>query len=219
MAAIAGSYYIRKVPSLIITKYFVYLLWVTFFIEIFSLYAVIGYYSDYRYFSFVENTNFSNNYWVYNIFFILSFAFYIYFFRFFIKGNMIRQILKYAIVAYIILGFIYLVFSDVFFKGTSHFTSITGTLLLLSTIFIFYFELLRSDVLLNLKRFLPIYISVGALIFHLCVTPLDIFSEYFQSENRSYVQLRIKVLLYGNIFLYSTYILGFIICSRRKKSY
>lgn len=120
---------------------------------------------------------------------------------------------------FIIATILNLVLSDVYFTSASQFTALTGTLFLFLTVVVFYFELLQSDVLLNLKRFLPMYISIGILIFNLCLTPVDIFSEYFAPENPFYNQLRANVYLYGNIFLYSTFILGFLICRKKKSSY
>ncbi|MCW8981918.1 MAG: hypothetical protein OQJ83_11085, partial [Altibacter sp.] len=83
---------------------------------------------------------------------------------------------------------------------------------------LFYFELLRSDMLLQLKHFLPLYISAGVLVFNLCVTPIDIFSEYFKN-NTFLVELKVYVYLYANIFMYSSFIIGFIVCSKKKRSY
>jgi hypothetical protein len=72
---------------------------------------------------------------------------------------------------------------------------------------------------LNLKRFLPLYVSIGVMIFYLCVTPLSIFSDYFNSENSLFVKLQVHLILFSNIFMYSFFILGFYICSRKKKSF
>lgn len=218
-AALAGTYYLKKVGSNKIAKRLVIFLWVIFFIEIFSLYTALGYYSDYKYLSFIEGTWYVANYWLYNPFLIFSFTFYIYYFRYYIDDRFWRQTIKYLTIGYIILSIFNLVVSDVFLEGYSQFTTIGGTLVLILTITIFYFELLRSDVLLKMKHFLPLYISIGALIYHLCTTPIDIFSRYFGGENQFFVQFRLNLYQYLNIFLYSTYILGFIICSRKKKSY
>jgi hypothetical protein len=219
IAAIAGTYFIKKVPFLKSTKYLVVFLWFTLIVEVIGAYPAIAHFSDYKYFSFVEGTLFERNYWIYNIYVILSYVFYIYYFRFYIRQRIWKLLLNYFAYIFIIATIVNLFLSDVFFEGISQFTALSGTLLIFLTVVIFYFELLRSDVLLNLKRFLPLYISIGILIYHLCVTPIDIFSEHFTSENPFYNQLSVKINLYANIFLYSIYILGFIICSRERRSY
>ncbi len=59
IAALAGTFYIRKVPAASIwIKRFVYFLWFTFLIEALASYAVIGHFSSYKYFAFVKDTNF-----------------------------------------------------------------------------------------------------------------------------------------------------------------
>jgi len=149
----------------------------------------------------------------------LSFTFYIYYFRSYVKNKLWRNTLNYLIYSYVVFSIINLMVSDIYLKGFSKFSTIVGSLLVFLTIVVFYFEILKSEVLLNLKRFLPLYISIGILIFNLCITPLDIFSEYFESENHFYVRFKANIYLFANIFLYSTYIIGFVICSRKKKSY
>jgi len=219
LAALTGIYYLNKVGSNKITRRFAIFLWIIFSVEIFGLYPALGYYTDYEYLSFIEGTWYVSNYWLYNPFLIFSFSFYIYYFRSYIDDKFWRQLIKYLTIAYIFMSIFNLFVSDVFLEGYSQFTTIGGTLILIFTIIIFYFELLKSDVLLKLKYFLPLYISVGAFIFYLCITPVDIFSRYFGGQNQFFVQFRLNIYQYLNVFLYSTYILGFIVCSRKKKSY
>ena len=219
-AAIAGTYYLKKVPALRSTRYLVTFLWITVVVEFVSSYAPIAYFSNYDYFEFVKGTKFRQNYWLQNPYLILSFAFYVYYFRSFIRDKTWRVILKYLNIAYLFVSIGIFLFSNVYFSEYSQFSSVAGTLLLILCIAIFYFELLKSDALLNLKRFLPLYISIGILIFSLCITPIDIFSAYLkETVNPFFVTFKNYMYLYVNIFLYSTYILGFIVCSRKKRSY
>lgn len=217
VAAVSGSYYLAKTEHLKYTKYIVWLLWLTFFIEVLGSYAPIAYFSDYKYLSFLEDTSFSYNFWLYNIFMLIHYGIYIYYFRALIKNRFWRVVLQWALVIFEVSSLIYLFATDVFFTEFSQFTNIFGTLLLAFSIVLFYLELLRSEILLKLKFFIPIYISAGALMFHLVVTPVDLFSEYFSSKNEIFVDLRVKVLLFANIFMYSLYTIGFLICSRKKK--
>lgn len=219
LAAIVGIYYLKKETRLKSSVHLVTFLWLTLFVEVIGSYAPIAYFSDYKYFSFVEGTPFSKNYWLYNCFLIVSFSFFVYYFRSFIKSKKTRLLLKVLIFFFIFSSIINLLFSEVFFVGYSQYVTLTGTLLLFFSVVLFYFELLRSDFLLQLKQFLPIYISVGVLLYNLCVTPIDIFSNYFSAGNDYFVKLKNDVYLYANIFMYVTFIVGFIVCSRRKKSY
>lgn len=219
VAAIAGTYYLGKIPPLRSTKYLVYFLWLTIIVELICSYPAIAYFSEYKYFGFVEDTPYEDNYWIYNVYIIISYLFYIYYFRSFLKNKVLKSFLLYTMILYAIVAVVYLFVSDIYFNGISSVASIAGTLILTFVIIAFYFELLKSDVLLKLKHFLPLYISVGVLVFHLCLTPIDIFSEYYDDKNTFYNELKANVYLYSNIFLYSTFTIGFLICSRRKTSY
>ncbi len=219
VAALAGSYYLSKKHYIPYTKYIVWLLWITFFVELFGSYAPVAYFSDYTIFGLLEGTPFAQNYWIYNIFMLIHYGVYVYYFRSLTKNKVWRLLLFWLLIIFEFSAVCYLIFTDVFFIRFSQFTNIFGTLLLTVSIILFYFELLRSEMLLKLKFFMPIYISAGALMFHLCVTPVDLFSQYFSKENQIFIDLRVNVLLYANIFLYSVYTLGFIICSRKKKYY
>jgi hypothetical protein len=219
LAAIAGIYYIKNGPTDRITRWFVFFLWMTLLVETVAAYAPIAYFSEYKYFSFVECTHFADNVWIYNVSIIASFSFLVYYFYTFLKGRLIRQVVKHAVISYILSSVVYLlIFEDIFFRELSQFSNIAGTLLLLTVIVLFYFQLLKSDVTLNLKFFLPFYISIGVLIFNLLITPIDIFDDFYSGEDILFTKIKNIVYLFSNLFMYSSFILGFIIC-RRKKSY
>jgi hypothetical protein len=219
LAAIAGIYYIKNGPTDRITRWFVFFLWMTLLVETVAAYAPIAYFSEYKYFSFVECTHFADNVWIYNVSIIASFSFLVYYFYTFLKGRLIRQVVKHAVISYILSSVVYLlIFEDIFFRELSQFSNIAGTLLLLIVIVLFYFQLLKSDVTLNLKFFLPFYISIGVLIFNLLITPIDIFDDFYSGEDILFTKIKNIVYLFSNLFMYSSFILGFIIC-RRKKSY
>ncbi|MBT8183315.1 MAG: hypothetical protein KJN76_00630 [Eudoraea sp.] len=219
LAALAGSFYLSKTNATRISKQLVAFLWITFFVEVIASYAPIAYFSEFKYFAFVKDTPFENNKWLYNIYTLYSYVFLAYYFHQNLRNLKWRLILKVILVAFTVVAVFNLVFSGVFFTADAQFTLLTGTLILVLSIILFYFELLQSDLILQLKRLLPMYISVGVLIFNLCVTPVDIFSEYFSEENVSFIALRNNVYLYTNVFMYAMFIIGFLICSREKTSY
>lgn len=220
LAAIAGSYYLKtaKTPFKN-SKYLVYFLWFTVFVEIAGSYAPIAYFSNYKYFSFIKETPFENNQWWYNIFILINFSFFTYYFISFLRNKTVKAIAHILIAVFLIVSIGIYASTGTIFQVTLKFVIIMGTLILLLSVLFFYFELLRSDLLLQLKHFLPFYISVGVLVFNLCVTPVDILAEYFSGgeENDLFIKLHVNVLLYANIFLYTSFILGFVICSRTKK--
>ena len=199
-------------------RHLVIFLWITFFVEVIGAYAPIAYFSDYKYFSIVENTAFEDHKWLYNPYILYSYIFLPLYFVQLLRNQKWRFGLKAAIAVFGVSALLNLVFSGVYFESNALFTILVGTLLLIVCIILFYFELLQTDLILKLKKFLPMYISVGLMVFNLCVTPVDIFSEYFSEENTFFVKLHNAVYLYTNIFMYSLFAIGFIICSRKKTS-
>lgn len=219
LAAIAGTYYLIRIPShSTFTKYFVWYLWLTVFVEVFAAYAPIGYFSKYRYFSIVKDTVFYKTYWLYNCFYILTFAFYPIYFSTYSSNKKLITGIKVVTIIYVASAIISLFIGDTFFREDSKFVNLAGSMLLFFSIASFYFDLLRSNLILNLKYFLPLYISIGLFIFYICVTPLSVLSRYFNAENGIFVRFQVLVVLISNIFMYATFIIGFLICSNRKKS-
>ena len=217
LAAFFGTYYIfsgrkKHLP----TKILVIFLWITVFIEIIGSYSPIAYYSSYKYFAWVEGTKFAQSNWLYNPYLILSYCFYPLYFRSYIRIKTWKIILKYLVIFFLVTAILNLVFSDAYFTTFSQYTLLLGALLIFVSVGLFYFQLLRSEAPFNLKHYLPFYISIGTFFFHLCMTPIALYSKYFKVENIDFVDFRVKALLFSNILMYFIYIIGFIIC--RKKS-
>ena len=215
LAALAGTFYLnKKENNNNLNKYFVIFLWCTFFHEIVGAYSPIAYFSEYRYFGFVKGTVFERNIWQYNIYFIISFSFLIYYFKSILSDKKFKKRMGFVNLIYVLGSIIYLFISKDFFTNYSIFTLIVGSLLVTVNILLFYFRLLKTDKVLNLKIYLPIYISFGALFFYLCTIPLELFSVYFKAVNELYVNIRTNVILIANIFMYGTFITGFIVCAK-----
>lgn len=220
-AALAGSYYLSTTPHPFKNSaVLVCFLWLTLVVELVGCYAPIAYFSDYNLFGDIKGTVWEGNFWLYNIYTVLSFCFFTHYFISFLRNSTLKIIGISILGVFLMVSIGILSYSDNLFRPTSSVISIFGTLLILLSVMFFYSELLRSDLLLQMKTFLPFYISVGVLVFNLCVTPIEIFSEYFKlgNGNRLFVTLHVKLMLFANIFLYSIFIFGFLLCSRKKKS-
>lgn len=199
----------------------VWFLWITIAVEILGSYAPIGYFTDYKYFASVRDTLYMNNFWIYNIFIVINFSFFTYYFISLLNDKILRWIFWVILVIFLGVSSWTLAIDDNLFEPASRSISIFGTLMLLLAVLSFYYELLRSDMLLHLKYFLPFYVSVGILVSSLSMAPIDIFSDYFSVSqgNELFVALHLKVVFFANIFLYLSFTIGFLICSRRMKYY
>lgn len=216
-AAISGSIYLRRSPfATSMDKLFVYYLWLVVFIEFIGFYPIYGYFTNYQTLPFIKDTVFESNYWLYNGFSIIKFSvFFIYFLKY-IEGSQLKKLLAILSIVFIISAIGNLIFSDVLFVKTSSFTSIGGTLILVVLILLYFYRLLKSDRILYFYNNITFFIASGLLIWHLTVTPLFIYNQYFSVENPVFLSLHIWLLRAVNIYLYGSLIMGFIICSGNK---
>lgn len=218
IAALSGSYYNRRIKKKEKwNKFFVTFLWLTVAVEIIGLYTAVGYYSEYTYLSFIKDTLFMDNSWLYNVFIIFNFAFLTAYFRSFIEDYRIQRILKLLIGAYVIIAVWYLLTSDVFFKNFSWVSVVFGSIILILSILFFYFHILKGEKVLQLRGYLPFYISIGCGIFYLCTTPLFLYNNYLSVEDDLFLNFYRYVLFFGNIFMYLFYSISFILCSKGRK--
>lgn len=218
LAAISGNFYLKKgkQPKKW-NKYFVKFLWLTFFVEFLGLYAAVGYYSDYNYLSCIKDTPFADNSWLFNLFLIFNFAFLAAYFSSFIENEIIQKVIAWLIILYVLISSGYLIYTDVFFKYFSRVSVFLGSVLLIISILLFYYQILKSEKLLKLKGYLPFYLSIGCGIFYLCTTPLFLYTNYLSIEDVVFLQFYQYVLFIANIFMYLFYALSFVVCSRKAK--
>lgn len=220
LAAAFGTYYLYRVrPLNRFTRYLVYFLWLTLVVEIIGIYAQYAYYSNYEKLSFLKGTVFERNYWLYNLKSILEYLVFIFFFRSFLQHKFSRKIISYSSSFFLVSAIIYLIFSGEYFMSQSAYTSIAGNLVLMISIGMYFVELMKSPNIIYFKTLLPVYIAIGELVFQLVLTPLRIYSRYFNvSLSPEFVALWKPTLIIVNVYLYLIFIIGFIICSRKKQS-
>lgn len=216
LAAVAGLFLINKRKTDAATKYFIYFLCFTVLVEIVGYYAPLAYFSCYKLFYFVEGTVFENNYWLYNINSIISYVIYVSYFKWQLNSPRIRTFLNVILVLFVISCMLNLIFSDVYFIAFSSFTEVIGTILVLFSISLYYYQLLNSDEILKFDKSLPFYISLGAILLHLVLTPVFIYSHHFDSESPEFVELYKTILLFTNLLVYLLYTIGFVICLKKK---
>lgn len=217
IAALAGTFYITKYRTPKIVRYFVYFLWLNFFVELFgNLPRLI---QQYEYFYFLQDTFLEKNLWLYNTHLLISYSFYILFFYRNLSFKNFKKIIYYTYSVFIITSILNLLFSGVFFNALSSYSMIFGVLLILISIFFYFYEVLRSDRVLNFGRDLVFYVALGTMVLHLMVTPIIIYGKYNRKINIDYLQIRMIILYGAIIFTYTCYTIGFIVCSRKNKSY
>ena len=216
LAFITGLVYYKKNKTKP-TLFLVWFLGITVCSELFGWYA---YFVENSFLSFLKGTPFESNYWWGNIYSVISYLFYINYFKWFLSSKRSVTILSRLSIFFLIFSILEIVFSGDFFLKFMSITNILGTLFVFLSIAFYYLELLKSDQILQVQKSLPFYISVGALFFHLCTTPFFIYSSYYSnSVDPAFVSLYRQVIFGTNYLLYSIYIAGFLICYRTENPY
>ncbi len=216
LAAIFGTIYVLKYREDYPTRYFVMFLWITVFVEVFG--AITGYIDRWESLSFLRGTFLEKNAWLYNIYSIVNYCVYFLFFRYNISGRRNHLMINFIIAVFIISSVFNLIYSEIFFEVHSSFTMILGTLLLFITIVMYFYQLLQSDKILNIGHSIVFYVATGALIMHLCITPLIIFIQ-FMNKSPEFVEVFTIIIPCTIIFTYTCYSIGFLICLSHKKLY
>ncbi|WP_103071353.1 hypothetical protein [Aquimarina sediminis] len=219
LAAVAGTIYLKKAKYREdkLTRYFVWFLWLTVFVEIFGWNEwLIDKVEELAYFG---GTILGNNLWVYNIYIVVSALFY----SFLMKENTDSKkgnvFLKITMMVYFLLSICDFVFTDIFFTGISFVAQFLGSILVLLSVLQYFYKILQSDKILSFHKELPFYIAIGTMTLYLVVTPLFIHLKYYSSKSPDFVNVYQFILMSANIFTYSCYTIGFIVCSRKNKSY
>lgn len=217
VAAVAGLYYYKNNPDNKPAGMFAYFLLLTYLVEALGMFPAMIYWNESLHF--LKDGFFYRNYWLYNPYLIISFIIYLSFFRKNILNKRIRKVLKIIIITYSIASILVLLFTDVILKTTSTFTYVLGSVLLLGFIFYYYFEVLLSNRILKIKRDISFYISIGAVVHFLTTTPIFIYFAYFTEKSPEFVKLSSAVMIAMNVFMYSTYTLGFLLLAKKKENY
>ncbi len=220
LAALSGTFYLwNSAGASKMMRIFVYYLWSIVFVETLGMYPLYAYFNNYETLGFVKDTPFERNFWLYNSFKIVSFLVFFEFFTRKLSNAGLRKIYRVFIMVFAGTAVLNLLLSGVFFKAYSAFTCITGTFLLVVIISSYYYEMLGSNKILNFHKNIGFYISVGAFLWHLIVTPLFIYSHYFTMESPEFVAFHALVLKVANVFMYTCFTFGFLICSRKNNFY
>lgn len=216
-AALSGTYYLNQTGTRDKgLKFFVYNLWFILLIELIGMYAAWNYFDNYKTFPGLRDSVFSSNYWLYNSAKIIYLTVFYNVFISQITSFRLKRFLYGLTLFFILSCIVNYIFSDIFFKAFSSYTTISGSFILLLCIGSYYYEMLLSDRILYFYKNLPFYISIGAIMWHLSITPIFIYNRYLTSTNPEFVNFHIDFLRYANIFMYSSFAIGFLICSSRK---
>ncbi len=210
---VAGIYYLRKYPNDLSNKLFTSFLLFTYAVEIIGLIPALIYHHQSLYH--LKETMWYSNFWLFNPYLIVSFAFYCYYFSMSLKSIILKRVLNISIIFYVISSVLILITSGVLFNSYSNYTLFLGVILLFISISSYYYELLQNDMILEIRKIVKFYVSISFLLFNLISMPLWIYFEYFSNTiSPEFVKLYQTIFYISNTLLYSTYIFAFIYCAK-----
>ena len=132
----------------------------------------------------------------------------------------IREILPFKVTKKIVIGII-LVFNIIYFSSNLYaiyqgdyllkyndLASITGSFSVTIAIFLFFKDFINSDSILNFKKSLSFWITVGLLIYYLGTIPITTLMNSMQSITKSEVHLLFNVQYILVTIMYCIFIFG-----------
>lgn len=148
------------------------------------------------------------NYIPYNIFYLVYFGFFIWWYSELIKSKLLRRIM-------LALLFIFVIFwlgNALFLDFTSNFLSYTyvlGTIFLTISIGLYLSEMLNTEeVVLNVSKSPYFWVAFGTLLFCVVYLPFELFQGFFEKNDPN---LWTTVLFILNVIQYSCIALAFIV--------
>ncbi|GGG45104.1 hypothetical protein [Bizionia arctica] len=210
IAAFVGLIMLKKYNQTVV-KYFIYFLVYLFIADILGSYGKIL--TQLGYYPLIENTVFKYNFWWVTItWYIGSAVFFAWYYRKLIKNEFLRNILRYALVLFLIvsIGSIILNFERLF-TGTYKIIRIGNmSILMLSALFYLY-EMLHSEKVLEFYKDIHFYISVILLIYLLITIPLVHFVCGQANTDPNQAVLKWLIMLYANVFMYLSFAVALIV--------
>lgn len=191
-----GIYHYKKIKDSLPLKMFLFFLVYSFFTEVAGM--VFAYYLK-------VNTAF-----IYNSWNIVSYLFYTYFFLSKIGSQNKRILIKSFAAIFSALFLINALLFQNYMNQIFSSNIILGKILMIVTIMLYYTELLKSDLILNIRESLFFWISIGVFIYSIGFVPVFVIAEYISYQGA------FRYITFGlNILMSLCFITGFLISKKQ----
>ena len=169
---------------------------------IYSLFTEIGGY----YISFVLG---KRSYYIYNIWTLANTYFYLFFILVLLRDTFKKRILQTLIFIYTIFSIVDILFYSDFIGSSLNINIIVGSFLIVFAVLFFFTELLKSDLILDLKHSMVSWIMFGVLFFNIGTIPIYIIAELIHYQGVfDYITLGLNIIMAG------CFITGFIVSKK-----
>lgn len=145
---------------------------------------------------------------IYNIYNLIFFLFFFYVFWSFVQQKEYKRTIIFSVSVFLLTSIINPFFQN-FMLVSQLYVYIVGGLLLIVCIILYFLELLYSPKVLNVKKDLLFWISVGLLLFYVGYIPIKLIRIYFVTGSEVLMSLR-RVHLLLILIMHSCFIVGFL---------
>ncbi|MCB0447396.1 MAG: hypothetical protein KDD03_07775 [Gelidibacter sp.] len=105
-----------------------------------------------------------------------------------------------------------------FLKTHASFYQLSGALATIFCIALYFIQLLKSDAIVVMFTTFGFYASVGLFVWWLIVTPVLFFDVYNTTSDWDFANLKRRIFLFANIFMYTCFSVGLIISKPQLKN-
>lgn len=216
-AALSGVLMYKKFKETPVV-YFIRFLVFVFFIELIAGYTdYLIYFDKYH---LLDGTVIKENYWWYTLAWTFGAPlFFLFYYKKILVTSYFKKILK-AGLWYLILMVLLLLLIDFkeFFSPYPELIEYSGFIVILLCSTFYFIEIIRSENVLTFYKDINFYISAAIFCWWLISTPIMFFEQYFNLSDRNYIALKIEIMLFANVLMYSTFTYALLKCKPIRKA-
>lgn len=154
------------------------------------------------------------NYIPYNLYYLVNYAFFIWWFMSLLKSRFRKTILKVFLGIYIICWFINAFFIQDFINTFLTYISILGAIFVTVSICFYFVEMMAREVIMNITRSPYFWVAFGLLVFCVTFLPLKVSINIMQREHPALFSM---ILFLINVIQYCCFSIAFVVADNTQK--
>ena len=192
-------------------KFFIYFLCYTVFVEFTG--AGLIYFRNIFYFKAIRALGINSNIW-FNIFWLFGSVLIVaYYYHTLLKVKLNKKIIRFLVVFFVIgMCTHVIIYPHKFLTTHPPFYLISGLIVTVICIFLYFYEILKSNDILNIAHTFGFYVSTGILIWWLVITPVLFFDIYNTAADWPFANLKRLIFLCANIVMYTIFAFALLWC-------
>ncbi|GAA4237752.1 hypothetical protein GCM10022291_25580 [Postechiella marina] len=215
LAAIVGAFCYGAYKNTT-TKWFIYFLFYVVFVECVG--ASLMYFRAHSIIKFINRFGVRSTSW-YNLFwFFGSTLFLLVFYYKLVQSKLYKQLLLGLMLVFVIIFAGYTVFNfQGFLKSHPLFYSMLCAGVILLSVSLYFIDFIKRDAIIKAFSTFSFYISIVFLVWWIIIAPTLIFNPYNTENDWDFVNLKRRIFLFSNMFMYLTYTFALIWCRPEQK--